>query len=176
MELPPEDRRVKEEMMTLRKLILLALPAITLVGLIGSEPASAEDTPESADQARQEVIKVSNAIDQALAKDDADALAPYLSDELEYTQQTGLLLSKADWLARERSKKIVNVALKHEIGHVHVFGNAAVLTGVSHSKVVFSGKVSNEPRRFTRTFVKQGGTWLLVAQHVCVIARQNSSD
>lgn len=154
----------------LRKFVLLALSTIALVCWTSFERANAEETPESAEQAKQEVIKVSNAIDQALAKDDADALAPYLSDELEYTQQTGLLLSKADWLARERSKKIVNVALKHEIGHVHVFGNTVILTGVSHSTVVFNGKVSNEPRRFTRTFVKQGGKWLLAAQHVCIIA------
>lgn len=154
----------------LRKFVLLALSTIALVCWTSFERANAEETLESAEQAKQEVIKVSNAIDQALAKDDADALAPYLSDELEYTQQTGLLLSKADWLARERSKKIVNVALKHEIGHVHVFGNTVILTGVSHSTVVFNGKVSNEPRRFTRTFVKQGGKWLLAAQHVCIIA------
>jgi ketosteroid isomerase-like protein len=156
----------------LRKFVWLVLPAAALVCWTGLNSPAAEETPESAEQAKQEVIKVSNAIDQALAKDDADALAPYLSDELEYTQQTGLLLSKADWLARERSKKIINVALKHEIGHVHVFGNTVILTGVSHSKVVFDGKVSDEPRRFTRTFVKQNGKWLLAAQHVCVIAPQ----
>ena len=160
----------------LQKVVLLGLGGITLVCLIGFERANAEETPESAEQARREVIEVSNAIDRAVAKDDADALAPYLSDELEYTQQTGLLLSKADWLARERSKKIVNVELKHEIGHVHVFDNAAVLTGVSHSKVMFNGKMSDVPRRFTRTFVKQNGKWLLAAQHVCVITEQVSAN
>lgn len=152
-----------------RKFVLLLLSALILVCWTWIEPTNAEETPEPAEQARQEVIQVSNAIDQALAKDDADALAPYLSDELEYTQQTGLLLNKDQWLARERSKKIVNVALKHEIGHVHVFGNTVILTGVSHSKVIFNGKVSNEPRRFTRTFVRQNGKWLLAAQHVCII-------
>ena len=153
----------------MRKFALLAFSAITLVCCTWVEAAYAGETAEPAEQARQEAIQVSNAIDQALAKDDADALAPYLSEELEYTQQTGLLLNKAQWLARERSKKIVNVALKHEIGHVHVFGNTVILTGISHSKVIFNGKVSNEPRRFTRTFVRQNGKWLLAAQHVCII-------
>ena len=62
----------------LRKVVLLGLAGITLVCLIGFERANAEETPESAEQARREVIEVSNAIDRAVAKDDADALAPYL--------------------------------------------------------------------------------------------------
>ena len=153
----------------LRRSLLLALLAMGLTGFVTLQAAGAGDTA-SDEQAKQEAIKVSNAIDQALAKDDADALAPYLSDELEYTQQTGVLLGKADWLARVRSKKIINVVLEHEIGHVHVFGDTVILTGISHSKVIFSGKMSNDTRRFTRTFVKQGGTWLLAAQHVCIVA------
>lgn len=159
-----------------RRSVLLVLLAITLVCWMGFERANAEETPESVEQAKQEVIKVSNQLDEALARNDADAVSPFLSDELEYTQQSGRLLSKADWLARLRAKKIDTVVMEHEVGHLHVFGNTVILTGVSHSKVVFSGKVSNEPRRFTRTFVRQNGKWLLAAQHVCVITEPQPSD
>jgi len=47
-----------------------------------------------------------------------------------------------------------------------------VLTGISHTVFEYKGSTSETPRRFTRFFVKQGGKWLLVGQHVTAFAEQ----
>src|ERR1700730_4033219 len=91
---------------------------------------------------------------------------------LEYTNQMGGVLNKAQWLARVRSGKQRSISIKLDVDHVHVFGNTVVVTGTSRSKVTFNGKLSDSPRRSTRVFVKQDGVWKLAVQHVTLIATQ----
>ena len=156
-----------------RRYCLLSLLAFSLFGLVISGGGRAQNAPGSVEQAKKEVLKVSEEIDKVVATNDADGIGPYLSEELEYTLQTGEVLGKADWQARMRSKGINMLALKHEVSHVHVFnGDTVVLTGRSESTVIFKGKLSNTPRRFTRTFIKQDGKWLMVAQHVTLFSGQ----
>ena len=154
----------------LRRLFFLTLLGIPLVALVRIEAASADDTPESVEQTKKEVLKVSADVDQAVARNDADALARNISDDLEYTNQFGELLTKAQWLANARSGTIKTVVMKHEVVHLHVFGDTVVLVGLSGTTFVYKGKVSDVPRRFTRVFVKQDGRWRMVAQHVTVVA------
>jgi uncharacterized protein (TIGR02246 family) len=154
-----------------RRFFWLAWLAVSMVGMIRLPVASAEGRPESVEQAKKEVLEVNERMDRALLAKDADALAPYLSEDLDYTNQFGELVTKAEWLANIRSGKLTNVDLKHEMVHVHVFGNAVVAVGLSHTTLIYQGKVSHDPRRFTRVFVKQDGVWRLVAQHVTLIAK-----
>ena len=145
--------------------------ALTLVSLGTSKMLRADDKSGGEEQIKQEVLKVSGEIDDAVGTNNATGLDAHVSDQLEYTLQSGEVLSKADWQARLGSKKIKTLVLKHEVSHVHVYnGDTVVLTGISHSTVVFKGKLSNTPRKFTRTFVKQNGTWMLVAQHVTLVS------
>jgi hypothetical protein len=166
-----ENQRRNTKMSRIHLGVLLLMFAV--IGWVAPRTSMAADTPETTEQIKQEVLRVSNEIDKAVATNDGDGLAANVSDELEYTQQTGVVLSKAEWQARMRSKKINTVVLKHDVSHVHIFnGDTVVLTGVSHSKVIFNGKVSNTPRKFTRTFVKQNGKWMLVAQHVTLVSEE----
>jgi ketosteroid isomerase-like protein len=152
----------------LRRFLLLTLFVLSLVGFA---VASAADTPESVEQAKKEVLKVCEDENRAVERNDADALGLTVSDDLEYTNQMGEVLNKAQWLARIRSGKQKSVTIKLEVDHVHVFGNTVVVTGTSRSTVIFNGKVSDAPRRSTRVFVKQDGVWKLVVQHVTLIAK-----
>ena len=157
----------------MRKFLFFVVLVILLVGFdrpIKAQMGHGQQVDES--QARKEVIQASEAVDQAIRDKNADALAPILSDELEYTNQFGELLSKSQWLANIRSGKLTTVTLRHEVADVHVFENSAVLIGISHTSFIYNGKSSDTPRRFTRFFVKQNDNWRLVAQHVCSISGQ----
>jgi len=149
----------------------LAFLAFSLTGIVTARASRAEDTGGSTEEIKKQVLKVSEDIDKAVGTNNPDGLSANVSDQLEYTLQSGEVLTKADWQTRLRSQKIKTLVLKHEVSHVHVYnGDTVVLTGVSHSTVMFKGKLSNTPRKFTRTFVKQDGTWMLVAQHVTLVS------
>ena len=92
--------------------------------------------------------------------------------ELEYTNQFGEVLTKAQWLDNIGAEKLKHVSFDHKVANLHIYGDAAVLTGFSHTVFEYKGTVSKTPRRFTRFFVKQGGKWLLVGQHVTAIAER----
>ena len=151
-------------------LVLVAILVVSFHPLVAAQPRPEQQAIES--QAKKEVLQASEAVDRAIREKNTAALAPILSDDLEYTNQFGELLSKAQWLANIRSGKLTTVTLLHEVAGVHVFGDSAVLIGISHTTFVYKDKTSDTPRRFTRFFVKQDGSWQLVAQHVCVIGEQ----
>jgi ketosteroid isomerase-like protein len=157
----------------MRKPLFLVGILILVVGFdrrIEAQTGHAQQTVRS--QAEKEVLQASEAVDEAIRQKNTDALASILSDDLEYTNQFGELLSKTQWLANIRSGKLTTVTLLHDVAGLHVFENSAVLIGISHTTFVYDGKPSDTPRRFTRFFVKQNGSWRLVAQHVCVISGQ----
>jgi len=137
---------------------------------VEAQPHAAQNMPESA--ARKEVIEASEALDRAMLDKNMSAMAALLSDELEYTNQFGEVLTKAQWLDNIGSEKLKHVSFDHKVANLHIYGDAAVLTGISHTVFEYKGSTSETPRRFTRFFVKQGGKWLLVGQHVTAFAEQ----
>ncbi len=109
-------------------LVLAVMLSCNFTMPVGAHPRPAQKAGESA--ARKEVLDASEAVDRAMLDKNMSVMASLLSDELEYTNQFGEVLTKA------------------------------------------KGAVSKTPRRFTRFFVKQGGKWLLVGQHVTAIAER----
>lgn len=154
------------------RILLLLVLAVMLSGNFTAPVAaqSAQSAGESA--ARQAVLAASEALDRAMLDENMSAMAALLSDELEYTNQFGEVLSKAQWLDNIGSEKLRHVSFDHKVASLHIYGDSAVLTGVSHTVFEYKGAVSTTPRRFTRFFVKQGDKWLLVGQHVSAIAER----
>ena len=137
---------------------------------VEAQTPPAQNAGESA--ARKGVLEASEAVDRAMVDKNMSVMASWLSDELEYTNQFGEVLTKAQWLDNIGSEKLKHVAFDHKVADLHIYGDAAVLTGISHTVFEYKGAVSETPRRFTRFFVKQGGKWLLAGQHVTAIVER----
>jgi ketosteroid isomerase-like protein len=155
---------------TLLVLVLAVLLSHSFTMPVAAQSYPAQNPGESA--ARKEVLEASEALDRAMVEENISAMAALLSDELEYTNQFGEVLNKAQWLDNIGSEKLKHVTFDHKVASLHVYGDSAVLTGISHTVFEYKGAVSTTPRRFTRFFVKQGGEWLLAGQHVTAIAER----
>jgi ketosteroid isomerase-like protein len=155
---------------TLLLLVLAVMLSWNFTMSVEAQAQPAQNTGESA--ARKEVLEASEAVDRAMLDKNMSVMAALLSDELEYTNQFGEVLTKAQWLDNIGSEKLKHVTFDHKVADLHIYGDAAVLTGISHTIFEYKGAVSKTPRRFTRFFVKQGGKWLLVGQHVTAIAER----
>src|SRR5215475_1460528 len=159
----------------MQRFLALAILAISWFGFVELPVAAAQDVTKRIDQIRKEVLDVNQSVDLAIRTKDTDALGTILSDTFDYTNQTGELLSKAQMLANIQSGRLTTVAQKHSVAHLTIngdTGDAAVLTGISDTSLVYKGKPSNGPRRFTRVYIKQNGQWHLVAQHVTLVAKE----
>jgi len=86
-----------------------------------------------------------------------------LDNSLVYTDYHGVLKTKADFLA---SGKAAGHRPEHQVTesmNEHVYGDAAVVTGVCRVKGVDQGKPCQRRDRFTDTWIHQNGTWACVA-------------
>ena len=96
---------------------------------------------------------------------DAGALAPLLADDWQLTHSDGRVQDKADYLAelatgRRRNGRVENLGVR-----VREYGSTAIVTGISVQSGVSDGVPWSGRFRFTRTWIRRDGTWVMVASH-----------
>jgi ketosteroid isomerase-like protein len=99
----------------------------------------------------------------------SDALFATLADGYTYTSPDGKLFNRADAIADAKATKFTSVDdldLK-----VAVYGDTAIVTGISRSKGTDAGKPFGGDFRFTDTWVKINGKWQCVASHNSAVSK-----
>lgn len=152
----------------MQKFFLSAVIAVSLAGLGGTQMANAQGTDEAA---KQEILKIQHEWDEALVKKDVNFIGKLYVDNLAYTNTLGMMLTKRQLIDLYKSRILVFYRMSHENIQVRIFGDTAVLTGRSTSKMAYKGHVSYGPRTFTNVFVKENRQWKLVAHHVSLIPK-----
>ena len=145
--------------MTRRRIVAVTLSVLALF-IIAWRTARSAAPPEDA---KEEIIKVDDERNQALQKADIATLDRIYSDDLVYTNATGVILSKAQHLAELKGRSLNFISFKHEDVQVTMHGDAGFLTGISKSVVEYHGSVSHSQRRFLNVFMKKDGQWQVVA-------------
>ncbi|MGH9770209.1 MAG: nuclear transport factor 2 family protein [Candidatus Acidiferrales bacterium] len=145
----------------MRRIYLVPLVMMTLMGLAGSQAVAAEQT-SAAEKSKAQVLEVDAAVNRALQNNDTAALSRLWADGLVFTTHTGQQLTKTQILNLFRSKTVVVNKLRHEDIRVHMYGNTAVLTGRTVSELTYNGKHIAPLRAFTNVYVKQNGRWRTV--------------
>jgi ketosteroid isomerase-like protein len=111
----------------------------------------------------QQLKKLENDWAQAEVKKDFATLDRILADDYTFTDPDGKVFSKAQTIASFKSDQ--NVVTDEAVSElaVQVYGDAAVVTGLS--KETLKGQTRGDVYRFTDTWVKRGGAWQCVAGH-----------
>ena len=99
----------------------------------------------------------------ALVNDDFAALDRLLADDLTYAHSSTVLETKAEYLASLRSGALKYTALTHEAQHVRLYGDTAVLTGLSTVDALSQGKPGTVRLRFLIIYVQRRDQWQMVA-------------
>ena len=82
------------------------------------------------------------------------------------TNSTGKITTRADDIGEARKNDPNYEIFENYDMKVRLHGDAAVVTGKTHTKGVSGGKPFDAQFQFTDTFVKDGGRWRLLAGHV----------
>jgi ketosteroid isomerase-like protein len=137
-----------------------------LLPLLAALAAHAQ--PDSQADERSRVLSLESAWNQAVQQRDAKAIAPLLADELIYVDDTGLVMSKAEYLASVRSAAGFQHIVSEPV-RVAVYGRSAVVVGV------YRGKGRNDAKpargRFVSTWTSRNGVWVCVASQSTLILR-----
>jgi ketosteroid isomerase-like protein len=141
-----------------------------LLVLVCAVMVIAQDSQKgSAEEGR--LLALESAWNHAEQSKDAAALNQLLSDSLVYVEYDGTLMNKKEFLETTLHNSVEQETINNDGMNVHVYGNAAVVTGVYRDKGIEKGKPFQRRGRFTDMWVNQNGSWQCVASQSTLIQR-----
>jgi len=118
---------------------------------------------ESPSDVQSRIVALEKAWNQAYKLADRKALDALLDDQIVLVNDDGSLQNKAEFLASLNQSNTQEQQVTPESISVHVFGNAAVATGVFRAKGVEGGKSYLRRERFVDTWIYRSGKWRCAA-------------
>jgi ketosteroid isomerase-like protein len=117
------------------------------------------------------LLALESAWNHAEQSKDAAALNQLLSETLMYVDYDGTLLNKKEFLESTLHNDVRSEQINNDGMTVHVYGEAAVVTGLYRDKGIEKGKPFSRHGRFTDTWVRQNGAWQCVASQSTLISK-----
>ncbi|HKB10119.1 MAG TPA: nuclear transport factor 2 family protein [Vicinamibacterales bacterium] len=141
-------------MKQLMRLVVAALPIVGAASFAATPAADAE------------IRAMEKQWNEARVKADVATLERILDRDWTVTHGDGTINTKAEYLADLKSgvRRFFADVTEDRID-VRLYGDTAVASGTSDSKVEYKGKPSGGPLRFTRVYVKRDGRWLMIVTH-----------
>lgn len=137
--------------------------SLFIVFTIAATTCAAQDT-EAAVKSR--IIALEQLWNQAYKAGDTKALDSILDNAIVLINDDGSVQSKTEFLASVKSSGTQPSSQEQQVTPesltVHVFGTAAIATGVMRVKGVEGGKPYTRRERFVDTWVNKGGNWVCV--------------
>src|SRR5947208_15122983 len=110
----------------------------------------------------EKLLKLEDEFARAVASNDADALDGLLADDWIIGDPDGGIIGKVRFLGVIRSGALSHESMKSTDLEVRLYGNTAVVTGLTTSKGKFMGQDFTSCERATDIFVKQADRWQCV--------------
>jgi uncharacterized protein (TIGR02246 family) len=121
----------------------------------------------------REIRQVDEERNQALRRNDVQALAQLYSDDFMMITPTGEVRTKQDQLRDISAGTIQHQGSPARILRLRTYGDVAVVQSESQGgELIVNGKADSIVRRFTRVYVKTKGRWQLVATHISRVEPQ----
>jgi uncharacterized protein (TIGR02246 family) len=133
---------------------------LSLGAMQGSAQGSAQDQEAAA---RDQVLALEKAWNQAYKAGDTKALAGILDNSLVLVEDDGSLKTKSEFLASVKSSNANEEQVAPESLTVRVFGNTAIAIGVIAVKESKGGKTVSHRERFIDTWINREGKWVCIA-------------
>jgi ketosteroid isomerase-like protein len=115
---------------------------------------------------QQEVMQVTQDACQAFLKADVAAAEALLAPEFTLVSSRAVVQSRAEVLAELRSPDTVYAEFRNHSMNAHVFGDAAIVQGITTLKGKSGDQSFALDVRFTDTLIRKQGKWRLVVSHV----------
>ena len=140
---------------------------LVLVGILSALCCSAFSQSKGRPAAGAEgaVMGIERELLNAILKGDASASERHLADTYVFTGPDGMVENKAQAIADLKSGDLKLQSASLDDAKVQVYGDTAVVTYSSNDKGTYKGKDISGKTRWTDVFVKQNGSWRVVASH-----------
>lgn len=148
----------------MKRLGVILLAVLTAAS---ARTACADDKPAAkGDKATGDVMKADKAFTEAITKGDFKAFDQMTSDEYILTSSRGNVWDKAKNLEVLKDKTLTFDSIDNEEEKVNLYGDVAVVTGLSKIKGANKDRKFDDSYRWTRVWVQRKGGWMLVAEQM----------
>jgi len=142
---------------------------IALAFLASSLLVSAQESDEA-----NAVLQTERDLAIAYQGGDAYAIAQGVMQDYTLTSSTVKVTTRSDDIAEAEKNDPKYEIFENYDMQARVHGDAAVVTGKTHTKGISCGKPFDSLFQFTDTFVKDGGRWRLLASHASKLTARKS--
>jgi ketosteroid isomerase-like protein len=111
---------------------------------------------------QEELLKLENDFARAVTNNDADAVDGFLADDWIIVDPDGSIIDKPRFLGVIKSGVLSHEVMESADLRVRLYGNTAVVTGLTTTKGKFMGQDFASCERATDIFVKQNDRWQCV--------------
>jgi ketosteroid isomerase-like protein len=110
-----------------------------------------------------EVLQAQSRRFQATIDVDIETLGDLLADDLSYTHSTGQIDTKAEFLDSLQAQTIKYLSIEPQDMQVRLYGDFAVITGITALRVHFGGQDRAASLRITEVHRRHDNGWQLLA-------------
>ena len=155
----------------MKRILVMIVLVVGVVTIVLSQAGGKKSAQTN--KVEQELRELSRQWDEASMGRDTATLARILSDDFVYTNASGAVLSKSEYLMSFiKAPDMTQQSFTSEDLNIRVYGDVAVVTGRSSWKGRSRGKGQfvAAQYRFTDVWVKRNGSWQAVATQGTVIS------
>jgi ketosteroid isomerase-like protein len=118
------------------------------------------------DAAEQELLSLEKAFAEAIVKNDLEGIGRLVTDDWIIIDPNGEIVDRSRFFEVIKSNALTHDMMASEDFRVRVYGDSAVVTGVTRTKGKFLGQEFSTHERATDVFVKRDGRWQCVLTHL----------
>lgn len=116
--------------------------------------------------AEEELLKLEKEFAEAIVKNDLEGIGRLVTDDWVVIGPDGEIVDRVRFFEVIKSGALTHDTMESEDFRVRVYGDTAVLTGVTRTKGKFMGQEFSTQERATDIFVKCDGRWQCVLTHL----------
>jgi ketosteroid isomerase-like protein len=117
-------------------------------------------------EAEEELLTLEMAFADAIVRNDLEGIGRLVTDDWIIVDPNGEIVDRARFFEVIKSGALTHDTMESEDFRVRVYGDSAVVTGLTRTKGKFMGQEFSTRERATDVFVKRDGRWQCVLTHL----------
>ena len=114
----------------------------------------------------EELLKLEKAFAEAIVENDPQTVARFVADDWIIIGPDGEIVDRARFFEVIKSGALTHDTMQSEDFRVRVYGDSALVTGITRTKGKFMGQEFSTQERATDVFIKRDGRWQCVLTHL----------
>ncbi|HEY2680197.1 MAG TPA: nuclear transport factor 2 family protein [Candidatus Udaeobacter sp.] len=114
----------------------------------------------------EELLKLEEEFAEAIVSNDLEGIGRLVADDWIIIGPDGEIVDRVRFFEVIKSGALTHDTMESEDFRVRVYGDSAVVTGITRTKGKFMGQEFSTQERATDVFVKRDGRWQCVLTHL----------